>query len=243
MAHQLLRQPSRRLLSFQDCRNQLLWLRRSTSTDSRSNSVAAADDDGIIITGTIREGGVDIKLGQYARVLRSFSEDDVKAFGRVSGDSNPLHRPWIRHDPSTPPWVSDHVLTRWSNAGPEEGKDSSGALPMQRSRVVVHGMLVSSIFTCILGTWIPGCVYLTQTLDFTRPVYADQRVEGVVTVTRIDPWMATRKGRRGVTDEQEHGPLRLTCDTTVRLAETEKICVRGQAQVLLPSVPTGGSSS
>jgi hypothetical protein len=49
--------------------------------------------------------------------------------------------------------------------------------------VVVHGMLIAPLFTCLLGTRIPGCVYLNQTLEFVRPVYALQPVEGTVMVT------------------------------------------------------------
>jgi acyl dehydratase len=167
------------------------------------------------VTGTIQPGGVGVEVGQYAQVERVFTESEVDAFGCIVSDRNPLHQSWVKDDDSTPEIVANHMLTRW-----EVAETSSGEVV--KSKVLVHGMLVSTLFTCILGTLIPGCVYLNQTLEFQRPVYANDAVVGRIAVLSAEPW----KKRPGV---------RLTCDTTVHSVATNKVCVRGQAHVFLPA--------
>ena len=87
-------------------------------------------------------------------------------------------------------------------------------------------MLVASLFSSILGTLIPGAVYLKQTLDFTKPVYSDGLVVGRVSVTRLRHvrklWIAT-------------------CDTVVEGDDGVK--VRGQADVWLPDTPASGATA
>jgi acyl dehydratase len=217
----------------------------SSSTDATTaDSMVGGDASVEAITGTISEGGADVRVGQHAKAVRAFSAGDVRAFARVSGDANPLHASWIRHDPSAPDWIAGHALTQWTTTAAEDGEDDNNdkdkekggeRRPQERSRVVVHGMLVASLFTRILGTRIPGCVYLNQTLEFVRPVYALQPVEGTVTVTGIEPWRSSRgeSDEKGQVPPSSSGRRVLTCDTVVRLAETNKVCVRGQAQVLL----------
>jgi acyl dehydratase len=167
------------------------------------------------VTGTIRPGGAGVEVGQYAQVERVFTDHDVDAFGCIVSDRNPLHQSWAKDDDSTSAIVSNHMLTRWEVADTISGQ-------VVTSKVLVHGMLVSSLFTCILGTLIPGCVYLSQTLEFQRPVYANDAVVGRIAVLTVEPW----KKRTGV---------RLTCETTVHSVETNKVCVRGQAHVFLPA--------
>ena len=167
------------------------------------------------VTGTIQPGGAGVEVGQYAQVERVFTEHDVHAFGCIVSDRNPLHQSWTKDDDSTPEIVANHMLTRWEVADANSGQ-------VVKSKVLVHGMLVSSLFTCILGTLIPGCVYLNQTLEFQRPVYANDVFAGRIAVLSVEPWTK----RPGV---------RLACETTVRSLATNKVCVRGQAHVFLPA--------
>lgn len=83
---------------------------------------------------------------------------------------------------------------------------------------LVHGMLVGSLFTSIFGTLIPGAVYLSQTLRFQAPVFADEPVVGRIEILRVKP---TSKGG-----------LIVVCDSKV-LRETT-VCVAGEATVWLP---------
>uniref|UniRef100_A0A7S2UDE0 MaoC-like domain-containing protein n=1 Tax=Attheya septentrionalis TaxID=420275 RepID=A0A7S2UDE0_9STRA len=74
--------------------------------------------------------------------------------------------------------------------------------------VVVHGMLVASLFSSIFGTLISGSLYRSQSLNFRLPVYSDEIVKGRVDVTRVQPMR-----RRG---------LLVTCDTVV-LRKSEQV--------------------
>lgn len=98
-----------------------------------------------------------LKIGDSASIEKTFSMEDVLAFARISGDANPAH------------------------VDPEYAKTSMfGAC-------VVHGFLVGSLFSAILGTKLPGLgtIYTGQTLKFTRPVYIGDTVKATVTVKEL----------------------------------------------------------
>ncbi|MBO0929946.1 MaoC family dehydratase [Fibrella aquatilis] len=88
-----------------------------------------------------------------------FSQADVEAFARVTGDNNPLHL------------------------------DADFAAQTPFKRPIMHGMLGASIFTKVLGTEFPGygSVYLGQTLEFLRPMFVDTDYEVTFTVQQVDP--------------------------------------------------------
>ena len=88
-----------------------------------------------------------------------FSQADVIDFARVTGDNNPLHL------------------------------DAAFAAQTPFKRPIIHGMLGASVFTNVLGTEFPGygSVYLSQTLEFLRPMFVDTDYEAVFTVQTTDP--------------------------------------------------------
>lgn len=98
-----------------------------------------------------------LKVGDSVSITRSFSEEDVKAFAAVSGDVNPAHL--------------DEEYARGT---------------MFKTRIV-HGMLVASMFSAILGTRMPGLgtIYTGQTLQFRRPVKLDEPITATLTVKEI----------------------------------------------------------
>jgi acyl dehydratase len=105
-------------------------------------------------------GGGDMKtftqlcIGDTASIEKTFSMEDVLAFARISGDANPAH------------------------VDPEYAKQSTfGAC-------IVHGFLVGSLFSAILGTKLPGLgtIYTGQTLKFTRPVYIGDTITATITL-------------------------------------------------------------
>lgn len=51
---------------------------------------------------------------------------------------------------------------------------------------IVHGILVSSLFSTILGRSIPGAVYVSQSLFFKKPVHVGMLVTAEITVTKVD---------------------------------------------------------
>jgi acyl dehydratase len=156
------------------------------------------------IEGNIPWGGQGLAVGQFAVTRRIFLSDDIHDFARITGDHNPLHEPLDTRRLSGQ--LSD-VL----NGHPLMKVDENGM-----TKEVVHGILLSSLFSCIFGTLIPGSVYRSQTLQFRRPVFADEAILARVQIIRIE------KQRR-------LDGLIVRCSTHV--LKDDKECVRGEAEV------------
>lgn len=166
-----------------------------------------------LVEGTIPRGGKGLAVGQYAQIHRVFSSSEIQDFARVSGDHNPLHQPPDRR--YLPGHLSDvldgHPLIKVEENG--------------RTTEVVHGILVSSLFSCIFGTLIPGSVYRSQTLDFRRAVYAGESVLGRVQIL-------------GIEKQRRLDGLIVRCSTQV--TKEGKECVRGEADVWIPQGTENG---
>ncbi len=100
----------------------------------------------------------EIKIGMSESYSQTITDADVKLFAGISGDNNPIH-------------MSD-----------EYAKNS------RYKKRVAHGMLSASFFSALFGTKLPGpgCLYVTQNLNFKRPVYIDDTVFAIITVINID---------------------------------------------------------
>ena len=154
-----------------------------------------------VVEGTIPCDGEGLAVGQYAHTHRVFSGSDVQDFARITGDHNPLHQPLdTRHLSAV---LDGHPLIKIEENG-------------MTTKEVVHGILLSSPFSCIFGTLIPGSVYRSQTLDFRRPVYVGESVVGRVQILHIE----TQRGLEG---------LIVRCST--HITREGKECVRGEAEV------------
>lgn len=96
----------------------------------------------------------DISVGQTFELLRAFSAQDVLAFAAVSGDYSPLH------------------------------VDSGYASGTEFGAQVVHGVLLASLFSQLVGMRVPGkhALYLGQDLTFRRPVLIDETVRALAKV-------------------------------------------------------------
>jgi 3-oxoacyl-[acyl-carrier protein] reductase len=97
----------------------------------------------------------DIQVGQSFTVERTFTADDVRRFAAVSGDWSPLH------------------------------VDPGYAASTEFGGCVVHGMLLASLFSQLVGMSIPGtrALYLGQDLAFRRPVLVGETVRATAKVT------------------------------------------------------------
>ena len=99
-----------------------------------------------------------LQVGDKAELRKTFVEEDVAEFARVSGDSNPAHM------------------------------DENYAKTTQFKTRIVHGMLAGSLFSALLGTDLPGVgtIYTSQTLKFTRPVHFGEEITASVTVKELN---------------------------------------------------------
>jgi len=131
----------------------------------------------------------EITIGDVFEVERRFSMDDVLAFAALSGDFSPLH------------------------------VDPAYAVGTEFGGCVVHGILLASLLSQLVGMRIPGepALYLGQDLTFRRPVRVGENVRASAKVT----------GKSSATQTlmlatEIRGP-----DDKVVVAGTAKVKVRG----------------
>ena len=101
---------------------------------------------------------VEFEIGEQAQISKTVSEEDIALFARATGDYNPLHL-----DPTF--------------AGRTRFKGC-----------IAHGMLSAGLISAVLGTKLPGpgSIYVSQTLNFTRPVRAGDTLTAEVQVVEWD---------------------------------------------------------
>jgi len=131
----------------------------------------------------------DFEPGQHASFRKTFTDEDVRRFIEITGDTNPLH-------------VDDEF--------------ASGT---QFGRRVIHGMLAASLFSTMVGMMLPGtgAIYRSQTIRFLLPVHPGDTVTAhfvVRSVDRarhrleIDAWIENESGQRVIEGTCEAGLLR-----------------------------------
>jgi len=101
--------------------------------------------------------GKILKVGDRVSLSKTFTEDEVFRFAEISTDMNPLHL--------------DKDFGRESIFGER----------------IVHGMLVASLFSGLIGMELPGegSIYLGQSLTFKAPVAIGEEVTASVEIIRI----------------------------------------------------------
>ncbi|MEY3953367.1 MAG: hypothetical protein RLZZ397_247 [Pseudomonadota bacterium] len=98
-----------------------------------------------------------LQLGMTAEFVKTFTQQDVDDFARVSGDCNPVHL------------------------------DAEFAAQSRFGRPIAHGMLTASLISACLGQRLPGqgTVYLSQSVRFMAPVYPGEEIKAQVTVMEL----------------------------------------------------------
>ena len=130
----------------------------------------------------------ELKVGDTASITRLFTDEDVRLYADLSTDHNPVHL------------------------------DEDFAKQTQFGQRIVHGMLVSSLFSALLGEHLPGhgTIYMSQNIQFKAPVYLNTPVIATVEIVNI------REGKPIVT-------LQTTC-----VDERGKVLVTGEAVMFVP---------
>jgi acyl dehydratase len=98
-----------------------------------------------------------LRVGDKASLSKTFTEEEVFQFAEISTDKNPLHL-----------------------------DKSFGASSIFGERIV-HGMLVASLFSGLIGMELPGqgSIYLGQILSFKAPVAIGEEVTATVEIINI----------------------------------------------------------
>ncbi|MGE0155114.1 MAG: MaoC family dehydratase [Reyranellaceae bacterium] len=130
----------------------------------------------------------DLKVGMSAVFGKTVTEADIMAFAGVSGDTNPVHL-----------------------------HEEFAADTMFKGRVA-HGMLSASFISTILGTKLPGpgCIYVSQDIQFKAPVRAGDTVTARAEIIEIVP-------------EKRRVVLKTTCSVG------GKVVIDGKAVALVPT--------
>jgi len=99
-----------------------------------------------------------IQAGMTVSYSQTITDADIKAYAGLSGDHNPVH-------------VSDDY-----------------AKSSRFGKRIAHGLMSAGFFSALFGTRLPGpgCVYVSQSLQFKRPVYMGDTVIATVKVLSKD---------------------------------------------------------
>jgi 3-hydroxybutyryl-CoA dehydratase len=100
----------------------------------------------------------DLSVGMSSIYAKTVTDADIVMFAGISGDTNPVHLDALFADQTA-----------------FKGR-------------IAHGMLSASFISTVLGTRLPGpgCIYLSQTLNFRAPVKAGDTVTARVTIKDIN---------------------------------------------------------
>lgn len=129
----------------------------------------------------------DLSVGMNESYARTVSDADIRHFAEISGDTNPVHL------------------------------DEDFAATTRFEQRIAHGMLTGSYISTVVGTKLPGpgCLYVSQTLNFRAPVFIGDQVTATVTITELNE-------RRGY----------VTLSTVCSVGD--KDVIRGVALMLVP---------
>lgn len=96
------------------------------------------------------------EIGQSASRTKTFTDEVIRTFAEISGDTNPIH------------------------------VDDDYAATTRFGKRIAHGILTASLLSAILANDLPGAgtVYLSQNLKFMGPVFVGDTITATVTVSK-----------------------------------------------------------
>jgi 3-hydroxybutyryl-CoA dehydratase len=100
----------------------------------------------------------DLSMGQSAEVIHTVTEDDIKTFGDLSGDYNPLH-----------------FDEEWAKTTMFKGR-------------IAHGLLTAAFISTAIGMKLPGAgtIYLGQSMRFLAPVRIGDTITARVEIIELN---------------------------------------------------------
>ncbi len=130
----------------------------------------------------------DLSIGMEASIAHTVTAQDIADFARVSGDVNPVHL------------------------------DEAHAATTPFKKRIAHGALTASYISAVFGTKLPGpgCIYVSQTLNFKAPVHIGHEVVTTVKITDLIP-------------EKRRAIFHCVCKVG------EKTVLEGEAVLMVPS--------
>jgi 3-oxoacyl-[acyl-carrier protein] reductase len=142
----------------------------------------------------------DFSIGQTFSTEHCFDADSVDTFAALSGDFSPLH-------------VDDDYAKEAGFGGR-----------------VVHGLLLASLFSRLVGMKVPGkrALYLGQDLSFRRPVLVGETVTATAKIAALNHGLGQIQLTTSI----------LKADQSVAVSGSAKVLVRGHSVVQQPAPAT-----
>lgn len=117
-----------------------------------------------------------IDIGRESSLSLTLSADTVESYAHLVGDTNPVHL------------------------------DAEYAAKSFFKKRVAHGMLAGGLISAVLGTRLPGpgAIYLSQEMEFKRPIDIDETITAKVQVTekqdrhkkiKLRTWVENKAGQ------------------------------------------------
>ncbi len=133
----------------------------------------------------------DLELGMEGSLTKPVTEADIMTFADVSGDANPVH---------------------------VDADYAAGTMFKER---ISHGMLTASYVSAVFGMKLPGpgAIYISQSLNFKRPVKIGDTITARVTLKELSG--EKRRARFDCVCENQDG----------------KAVLDGEAELMVPSRP------
>ncbi len=143
-----------------------------------------------VMTAAIGQGYFfeELQIGMEASLVHTVSGDAISAFAQISGDLNPIHL------------------------------DEAYAKETHFRRRIAHGMLSAAYISAVFGTKLPGpgCIYISQTLNFKAPVHIGDHVTATVKIS-------------GLIEHRKRAIFACTCSVGA------KVVLEGEAVIMIPS--------